>query len=168
MIRLSGSNFDIVPVSAQDELEILEVYRLCEDFLALGPVATASLAMVQADLALSHEAEGLFCGIYRRSDHRMMGVVDFVPAGWQGDPASAYLELLMIAAPYRAQGLGAEVVQVVEAELVRAAKIKVIHAGVQVNNLGAVRFWQRMGYKLVSEAELMPDGTTCYALQKVL
>ena len=44
-----------------DLMAVLEVYRQCEDFLALGPVPTASLEMVQSDLEHSKEEGGVFC-----------------------------------------------------------------------------------------------------------
>jgi ribosomal protein S18 acetylase RimI-like enzyme len=47
-------------------------------------------------------------------------------------------------------------------------KISMLRAGVQVNNPGAIRFWQRMGFAITSAAELLPDGTTCYRLEKHL
>lgn len=168
MITLQGSTFDIVPVKPEDEQAIVDVYRLCEDFLALGPVATASIEMVRSDLMLSEKSGGIFCGIFRRLDSQMLGIVDFVPSGWLGDPTAAYLELLMIAAPYRRSGLGAEVVALVEQEIMRNPQILRIEAGVQVNNPSAVRFWQRMGYQIISGPELMPDGTTCFGLVKMI
>ena len=42
--------FSLRPVTPTDLDAVLEVYRLCEDFLALGPVATASMEMLQKDL----------------------------------------------------------------------------------------------------------------------
>jgi ribosomal protein S18 acetylase RimI-like enzyme len=129
-----------------EELEaVLEVYRQCEDFLALGPVATASMVMVLSDLEISKGYGGTFCGIYT-AEGEMIGVLDTVQAGFEGDPRAAYLTLLMIAAPYRDR----------------------ILAGVQVNNPGAMRFWQRMGYRIVSEPKLHSDGTTAVDLRKDL
>ncbi len=43
-----------------------------------------------------------------------------------------------------------------------------LRAGVQVNNPGAIRFWQRMGFAITSEAEAQADGTICYQLKKSL
>ncbi len=94
--------------------QILEVYRACEDFLSLGPVAQASTAMVEADLVHSREDGGIFCGIFDPQGNRMLGIVDFIPSGYADDPELAFLSLLMIAAPYRQQGLGQAIVQAVE------------------------------------------------------
>lgn len=166
-MKLPGSSFYIRPVQPGEETNVLAVYRQCEDFLALGP-APANMEMVRADLALSQQEGGLFCGIYRRVDGELMGIIDFVAEGWRGDPSLAFLALLMIAAPHRACGLGAEVVRLVEADIMRSDRVRVIQSGVQVNNPGAIRFWQHMGYQIVSGAEAMPDGTTAYPLEKVI
>ena len=76
--------------------------------------------MVQLDLDHSREEGCIFCGIYDRVTGEMMGIVDFMTTGFEGDPALAFLSLLMIAAPFRGQGLGEAVVQAVEDEIRRA------------------------------------------------
>jgi ribosomal protein S18 acetylase RimI-like enzyme len=152
----------------QDELDaVLEVYRECEDFLALGPVAVASMEMVLKDLEISRDEGGIFCGIYTPAGS-MIGVLDYVPKDYHGDPRAAYLSLLMIAAPYRSRGIGEAVVRAVEVEIRRDPHINVIHAGVQVNNPKAVRFWQRHGYAIVSAPKLHPDQTIAVDLRKDL
>lgn len=164
----AGSQRIIIRPLAQFETDlssVLEVYRLCEDFLALGPVPYASVEMIQSDLEHSRAAGCTFCGIYSAAGE-MLGVVDFAPGGFEGDPGLAFLSLLMIAAPHRGKGLGEAVVGAVEAHICRAGRAGAVASGVQVNNPGAVRFWQRMGYKIVSGAELMSDGTVVYRLWK--
>ncbi len=160
-------NFTIRPVTPAEREAVLEVYRQCEDFLALGPVATASMEMVDADIAHSREAGGSFCGVFA-ADGRMLAVVDYVLHGWEGNPAAAFLSLLMIAAPYRGQGLGYWIVEQVETHIRQDPQVKVIFSGVQVNNPNAVRFWQARGYRIISEPELLADGTTCVQLRKEL
>ena len=151
-----------------DLMAVLEVYRQCEDFLALGPVPTASLEMVQADLAHSRADGGTFCLICRPVSGEVMGILDYVTAGFEGDPHLAFLALLMISAPCRGKGLGAAVVQAFE-QIVRAdGRARAIESGVQVNNPQAIRFWQRMGYAIVSDPIDYPDGTTAYRLWKSL
>lgn len=156
------------PVRDEDLEDVLWVYHACEDFLALGPVATASMEMVHADLRLSVEEGCCFHVIIDRESKKIIGVVDFSTAGWEGDPAKAFLSLLMIAAPYRSRGLGAEIVSAVEAQMRANPSLTTIASGVQVNNPGAVRFWQRMGYQIVSAPRLMPDQTTACELLKTV
>jgi ribosomal protein S18 acetylase RimI-like enzyme len=163
-MHITTSNFSIRPVTPDENDAILDVYRQCEDFLALGPVPTASMEMVLADLDLSRSQNGVFCGIFDPGG-TMVGVLDVIP---QFDSSSPYLELLMIAAPYRSKGLGAAVVHALESEFRRDPAVTAILAGVQVNNLGAVRFWKRMGFKIVGGPILLPDQTICYDLVKEL
>ena len=156
-----GHSLEIRPVTPDDLDAVLDVYRQCEDFLALGPVPAASMEMVLRDIETSRREGGLFCGVFE-VDNRVVGVVDFVPCGFEGDPHFAFLSLLMIAAPYRHQGIGEAVVTLIEDEIRRDPWVTAILAGVQVNNPQAVRFWQRKGYRIVSGPEQQPDGTTAF------
>ncbi len=166
-ISLPSYGLRIRPVSLDELDAVLDVYKQCEDFLALGPVATASMEMVLKDIELSRGEGGLFCGIYQPSGE-MIGVLDYVPGGYQGNPSAAFLELLMIAAPQRGRGLGHAVVEAFEDQVRKDPAVRMILSGVQVNNPDAVRFWQREGYRIVSGPTPMPDRTTAYALRKDL
>jgi RimJ/RimL family protein N-acetyltransferase len=157
----------IRPVSAADLPELLQVYRQCEDFLALGPDPRASAEMILKDLELSASQGGVFCGIYLEGDE-LVGVLDYIPAGFEGDPALAFIELLMISRPYRGGGLGAQIVEMVENAIWEDPAVKTIVLGVQVNNPQAARFWQRKGYIIVSGPELLPDGTVCWRMEKTV
>ncbi|HSL43475.1 MAG TPA: N-acetyltransferase [Anaerolineales bacterium] len=164
---IHAHSLEIRPITEDDLTSVVEVYRQCEDFLALGPASTASMEMVQKDLELSRELRGLFCGIFR-ADGIMIGVVDYVPSNFEGIPQHAFLSLLMIAEPFRGQGIGNAVVQAIEAEIIQNKEIVAILSGVQVNNPRAVQFWQRHGYRIVSGPERMPDQTTVFHLRKDL
>jgi ribosomal protein S18 acetylase RimI-like enzyme len=159
--------FAIHPITQEDLGALLEVYRQCEDFLSLGPVSTASMEMVQNDLELSRSQGGIFYGIFTALGE-MIGVVDFIPSDYEGDPQAAYLALLMIAKPYRSQGIGQAAAQAVENEIRKDPTVTQIIAGVQINNPDALRFWQRQGYQITGGPELMPDQTTVYHLRKDL
>lgn len=137
-----------------DALAALDVYRGCEDFLALGPQPKASLEMVRADMETSAREGGLFCGIYQH--RRMIGVVDYIPNG--------FISLMMFARPFRGKGRGSVAVGVVESRMQSAA----VRTAVQVNNPDGLRFWQKMGYRVVGGPELQPDGTTTVRMEKVL
>ena len=168
-MHLTTQHTIIRPVQGERDIaDVLEIYRQCEDFLALGPVATASMEMVQADLRISENEGGVFCGVFERETGAMLAIVDFVVSGFQGDPALADLSLLMIAAPNRGRGLGEEIVRAVEGEICRVGLAHAIESGVQVNNPGAIRFWQRMGYRIISGPRDMHDGTTAFQLWKDL
>ena len=144
---------------------MLDVYKQCEDFLALGPVATASMAMVLNDIALSQAQHGVFCGIYTATG-TLIGIIDYVPHSYEGQRHVAFLELLMIAAPFRGQGIGKVVVEAIETAIRKDPTVSTILSGVQVNNPQAMRFWQMQGYRIVSAPKLHPDQTTAVDLQK--
>lgn len=152
----------IRPVNEQDLLALFRVYQQCQDFLALGPEPTASLEMVKSDMEMSRQEGGIFCGIYQ--DGEVIGVVDYVPDGFEGIADEGFISLLMIAAPYRHQGVGASVVNQVE-QLCRKRQVTVLSTAVQINNPQALRFWQRLGYHIITDPELRPDGTTVYQLR---
>jgi ribosomal protein S18 acetylase RimI-like enzyme len=163
--KVRKPDLEIRPVSESEIDEVLTVYRLCEDFLALGPVPHASSGMVQADLELSRRQGGVFCGIYD-GQGVMVGIVDYVLSGFEGNPQHAFLSLLMVAAPYRNRGIGRAAVEWVEGEIRKDPAVCEILSGVQVNNPAAIHFWQRMGYRIVGEPQDFPDGTTAYPLRK--
>lgn len=99
----------------------------------------------------------------------MLGIVDFVAQGYEENPLHAFIELLMIAKPYRGKGLGAAIVARVEAEIKgQNPTVACIYAAVQVNNPLALKFWENRGYSADMHAEQQPDGTTTYRLQKDL
>ncbi len=166
-IQAGGDAFDIHPISSNELDDVLRVYQQCEDFLALGPVSTASMEMVRTDLEISRKEGGIFCGIYK-ADGEMIGIIDYVPSFYLQNPCHAFLELLMIAAPYRKQGVGKAIVEAIENEIRKDAKVNTIFSGVQVNNPQAIRFWLRNGYRIVSEPKLHPDQTTAVDLRKDL
>jgi ribosomal protein S18 acetylase RimI-like enzyme len=147
---------------------LLEVYRQCEDFLALGPQPCASLEMVQADLDLSQGAGGIFCGIYLCPSDEMIGVADYIPSGFEGKRQHAFIELLMISQPYRRNGLGERIVAEIEAIIRKDPLITAIRLGCQVNNYGGTRFWQRCGYRMIGPPTQYPDQTVGCLFEKLV
>jgi ribosomal protein S18 acetylase RimI-like enzyme len=166
-MNVQGSFFIVRPLTSTDLQAVLEVYRQCEDFLTLGPVAHASMEMVAQDIDHSRGDGGVFCGIFDRAG-QMIGIVDYIPHSFEGNPQHAFLSLLMIAQPYRRSGLGSEVVRMVEQAVMQNPQVTAILSAVQVNNPAAIRFWRHQGYAIVSEPELQPDGTTTVRLRKEL
>jgi len=156
--------FSLRGVDESSMTGILEVYRQCEDFLSLCPDPRASTRMIREDLRLSRETGGLFYGIYVAE--QIVGVVDFVPRGYEDAPGHAHISLLMISKPWRSTGLGHAVLRVVEEEIFADPMITAILTNVQINNLDAIGFWVRKEYRIISGPTLMPDTTTVYTLQK--
>ena len=161
---IQGECFTIRQIDVNQESEVLEVYRQCEDFLALGPVPFASMRMVHDDMDNSRDMGGRFCGIYIGSE--MAGILDFVPDRYDDLPGCAGIYLLMISLPYRGKGLGHAVVNTVENEMRKISAISEFRLGVQVNNEPGIRFWTAMGYRIIGGPEEMPDTTVVYQLAK--
>lgn len=161
---IQGNGFTIKSVDKGEINAILQVYKQCEDFLSLGPIPYASEQMVIDDLELSKDEEGIFCGIF--IDAEMVGIVDFVLDNFEGNQNNAFMSLLMISSCHRGKGLGGDVVKAVEEEILKNKSIDMILSGVQVNNISAIRFWEKMGYKIISAPELRPDTTIVFKLQK--
>lgn len=168
MIKIDhqGSILEIHTVSENELDQLMEVYRQCEDFLSLGPVATASMQMVMTDIESAQNNQANYCSIH--SDKQgMIGVVEYTTGEYLGHPEFACLELLMIAKPFRARGIGHMVVNTVEQEIQKVnPQVSIIYSGVQVNNPKAILFWQKNGYKITSGPKEMPDQTIVYDLQK--
>jgi ribosomal protein S18 acetylase RimI-like enzyme len=162
----TAANFSLRTLDDSDLPALLELYRACEDFLALGPCPRASLEMVRGDVQLSQENGGTFQGIFD-PDGRLIGVADWIAGGFEGEPATAFIELLMIAAPNRSVGLGRAVVAEIERRI-RQAGAQRIELGVQVNNLPAQRFWLRRGYRSAGPPRKFADGTTAIRMRKVI
>jgi ribosomal protein S18 acetylase RimI-like enzyme len=160
---------DLLEIRAVDGTgveEIFGVYKACEDFLALGPVAAASREMVRADLEMSKSMGGEFCGISLR-DGPLVGVLDFVPGNFRGQADTAYIALLMLGLSFRRRGIGSRVLALVESEVRKDPRVARIRIGVQVNNPSAIRFWQNRGFHIYAGPELLADQTTVYRLEKV-
>jgi ribosomal protein S18 acetylase RimI-like enzyme len=162
---IRNNSFEVRTITQNDLGSVLEVYRQCEDFLALGPEATVSMAMVLKDIEISQRQGGIFCGVYA-ADGKMVGVVDFVPNNFEGNPHIAFLSLLMVAAPFRRQGIGTTIVELIENEIEKDTQVTAILSAVQVNNPQALQFWQKNGYRIVGGPELQTDQTTTFRLQK--
>ena len=115
----------------------------------------------------SEAAGGFYCGLWINNE--MIGVIDFIPKGYEGKPEeAAYLSLLMISVGCRNSGIGTDVVTVLEEYLTRYHNTITVDSGVQTNNPAGLRFWNKKGYRIIAGPELMPDRTVTYHLSKKL
>ncbi len=97
---------------------------------------------------------------------KLVGILDYTP-GYNGDPCATFIELLMIAAPYRGRGLGEQAVRWLVSTLGGEAGHLKLYAAVQVNNPAAIRFWQRMGFHITGPAAIQPDTTITYPIEAI-
>ena len=98
----------------------------------------------------------------------MIGDVDFVPADFDGTAHLAFISLLMVVAPWRNRGIGTRILKLVENKIRMIGRVSEIHTAVQLNNLAALRFWQRKNYHVFGNPKLRPDQTLVLYLRKVL
>jgi ribosomal protein S18 acetylase RimI-like enzyme len=157
-------NVIIRPVTPADYPALLEVYRQCEDFISLGPVAKASMNMVLQDIRETKAERGIFCRVL--SGTQMIGVVSYIPSSFEFRPVDAFILLLMLIPSHRSKGAGSTIVDRIEKECQSHGKVRSICCGVQVNNPAAIRFWEKKGYYKYAGPELRPDKTTVYRLRK--
>ena len=160
-------SFKIASIVESQLSQVLSVYQQCEDFLSLGPIPKASMDMVKADIDHSKEENGLFCGIFDLKGN-LIGIVDFVPNMFEGKPEQAFISLIMIAKPHRSKGLGRKVIEAVVNKIRKEPEVKTILSAVQTNNELAIKFWEEMGFTIVSGPEPRPDKTVVYQLRKNL
>jgi len=145
----------------EDFAALLEVYRQNADFLALAGL-TADEALLREDLA-HFAALGAETWVIEK-DAQTAGLAAWIPAGYEGRPEQAYLELMMIGRPWRSQGLGSQVMLALQARL-RENGCRVLFAHVQVNNPRGQAFWLRCGFRVEGEAQAQPDGTVTVRLR---
>ena len=164
MTLFQTDDLKVTTIGKRESSALLEVYKQCEDFLALGPVPVASLGMIQKDRADSRRQGGQYCAI-RNGQDVLVGVIDFAVTERTN---SCFLELLMIAAPWRNKGYGRTVVTCLDQYLKRSYGIQRMNAAVQTNNPKGIRFWKRLGYDVSNEPRDQPDGTVTYEMTKML
>jgi ribosomal protein S18 acetylase RimI-like enzyme len=158
----SADNLTVRRIRDADLRALLQIYRQCEDFLALGPVSTASIEMVRTDIARSAAENGIYCLIID-SNLGPVGVLDFVPKVKTG---AASLSLLMIGKPHRGKGIGTAALQNLESYLVEHYGTSTLDSGVQINNEPGLQFWKKRGFRIETKPISRTDGTTTYDMSK--
>ena len=121
MILFQTDELKVATVNDSEISALLEVYKQCEDFLALGPVSEASVQMIKEDIASSRREGGQYCAI-RNGQGLTVGVIDFIANTERTD--TSFLLLLMIAAPWRNKGYGKTVLTSLEQYLKRSYGIE--------------------------------------------
>ncbi len=141
---------------------VIRVYEQCEDFLALGPVPTASIEMIRDDIDEAVDLTGVFCTIRNKQDP--VGVLAYIPR--TKEPGMSYLMLLMIAAPWRNRGYGLIATSALWEYLKNDFGTVRLRGEVQIDNEGAIRFWKGFGFHVSTDPRKQKDGTTTYAMCK--
>lgn len=159
--------YDIKPITDNDLEGVLEIYRQCEDFLALGSETRASMILVLQDMEESRRENGNYCGIYASSG-KMVGVIDYISSNFNGVANVAFISLLMIGSPWRNRGIGMRILKLTEDKIREIGLVDEIQTAVQLNNPAAMRFWRRNGYCVFGDPVFRPDQTVVTYLRKEL
>jgi N-acetylglutamate synthase-like GNAT family acetyltransferase len=121
--------------------------------------------MVQKDWEYSQHTGAIF-SVISLSDGTIAGVADYVPSGYTGLAYCAFINLLMIGQPWRGRGLGTAVLRKIEQQIWTSPDITTLRTAVQINNPGAIHFWERRGFTRIGGPLPQPDGTTTYLYEK--
>jgi RimJ/RimL family protein N-acetyltransferase len=164
-----SARLEMRTLGARDYPAVVEVYRQMPRFVVeLNGRAAESigLEMVQEDAAQAALHGAQFVGLFLRASGAMIGVADFVPGGYKGQPSQAWIALLMITEPYQRQGYGSQAYRLIEQAIWADPVVQTIGLGVLVNNGPALGFWQAMGYQRVGSTVADTDGREVVILNK--
>ena len=157
------------PLGARDYVAAVQVYRQTPRFIVeLNGRSPDSigLEMVEEDAAQAANHGATFAGLFLRESGQMIGVADYVPSGYGGQPNRAWIALLLIAEPYQRQGYGTEAYRLIEETVFADPDVQTLGLGVLVNNGPALGFWRAMGYERVGSTVQDRDERDVVMLQK--
>jgi RimJ/RimL family protein N-acetyltransferase len=118
----------------------------------------------QHDLAAANETPGRYLvGIVKRVDEQdaavgaeLIGVVDF-RLGWPA-AETATIGMLMVAAPYQRQGVGTQTWALLSPWLAASAHMHKARLSIEQFNIGALKFWESLGFSLTGESDRVRSG----------
>jgi RimJ/RimL family protein N-acetyltransferase len=157
-------------LKARDYPAVVEIYRQTPHFIVElngRPADTIGLEMVEEDAAQAANHGATFAGFFLRESNQMIGVADYVPSGYGGQPNRAWIALLLIAEPYHRQGYGTEAYRLIEEVIFANPDVQTLGLGGLVNNGPALGFWRAMGYERVGSTVQDRDGRDVVMLQKL-
>jgi RimJ/RimL family protein N-acetyltransferase len=157
------------PLKARDYPAVVQVYRQTPRFIIElngRPANSIGPEMVEEDAALAANHGATLAGLFLRESNQMIGVADYVPSGYGGQPDRAWIALLLIAEPYQRQGYGTEAYRLIEEAVFADPDVQTLGLGVLVNNGPALGFWQAMGHQRVGSTVPDKDGREVVILQK--
>ena len=165
----AGQRLEMRALGARDYPAVVEIYRQTPRFIVeLNGRSPDSigLEMVEEDAAQAANHGATFVGLFLRESGQMIGVADYVPSGYGGQPNRAWIALLLIAELYQRQGYGTEAYRLIEDAVFVDPDVQAIGLGVLIVNGPALGFWQAMGYQRVGSTVQDKDDREVVILQK--
>ncbi len=155
----------LLPLDAEYHIEALQaVYAACPAYWAMYGLLEPSAEQAAADLKAANETPGRYIlGIVQRVDAQdptagaeLIGIIDF-RLQWP-DADLAYIGMLMVAQPYQRQGVAVQAWSLLAPWLASSAGVSRVRVGVEQFNVGALKFWQQLGFVLTGESNRMRSG----------
>ena len=158
----TGPGVELIPPPCRHYPALVDIYRECRETLPAGTREPIDILMVMEDIRRSQEAGRSFCGIYLPEGQAPVGVVDYVPFGFDGDPAVGGIHVIMVRPEGRRKGVAAEAVSALEQMLFASQEIDAICVKVRVNSTGAFSFWEGLGYQRHQGTQPLSDEAAGY------
>lgn len=133
-------------------------------------LAAAPQGQAQDDLNAAGATPGRYLlGIVRRVDAgdaeagaELIGLLDF-RLHWP-EEGTAYVGMLLVAEPYGSSpAWRPKPRELLAPWLAATAKVRKVRTGVEQFNIGALKFWQRMGLRLTGDSDRIRSGDTLCA-----
>lgn len=155
----------LLPLDAEFHTPALQaVYAATPAYWVIHGLDGPPPEQAQQDLKTSNETPGRYLvGIVKRIDENdvaagaeLIGLVDF-RLHWP-DEGVATIGMLMVATPYQRQGIGAQAWSLLAPWLAASGQMHKARLGIEQFNIGALRFWQEMGFVLTGESDRVRNG----------
>jgi ribosomal protein S18 acetylase RimI-like enzyme len=160
---------EIYPIKEAEFPEIARVYRQSRHFLvdiSGEPAQNAGLLGVQKEAAEAKVHGAVFAAVRLIESCEIVGVVTYVGHGYKGDPAQAWIALLMISEPQQSRGFGKEAYDLVEGIIFADSQVDIITLGVLSHNTAAMIFWKKMGFRAAETRKPDPHGHEVIVMEK--
>lgn len=161
--KILPSQISLIPLTGERHAEALQrVYRRAGDYWAMHGLTGAPNGQAARDLETAAATPGrTMMGIVRVRPQEeggvaLIGVVDF-RLHWP-DEGVAYVGMIMVAAPYRRQGIGSQAWGLLAPWLAGNADVQTARCGIEQFNLNALKFFRGIGFELTGEANRMRAG----------
>jgi RimJ/RimL family protein N-acetyltransferase len=147
MRQLETERLLIKPLTSSQAEAVWNVYKQAADYLELQTTEPLSLAMARSDIEAASLRGSEFVGLFERTSNELIGVADFVPKNFRGQPDYAWLNVLLIRQSNRRQGYGTEAYRVIEEYIFDDPVVTRIGQALLPQFEPSLRFAEQMGFE---------------------